>query len=137
MKEPKPLKAPKLAKVKKVVESDDDFWTDDDIEDDVEEIDTSTLVFTKIKDLKVGMEDVNVIATIDFVGDTSGKSYGDDPYAVGFIKDETGEIRLTFWGDDAKKAKAKKKIRIVKGWVSEYKGQLQVNPDRKIGIEFL
>ena len=83
------------------------------------------------------MENVNITAKIDFIGSTSGKEYGDEPYAIGFLKDETGEIKLTFWGDDIKKAKKGKPVRVIGCDVTEFRGQLQVNPDRRRGIEFL
>ena len=120
-------------------EEDEDFWTDELVEDEdeLEEIDVSKLKFTKIKDLKVGMDDVNVEATIDFVGDVQGKGYGEDPYAFGFLRDSTGEIKVSFWGDDLQQAKPKKKVRIIGASVSEFRGQLQINPDRRRGIEFI
>lgn len=120
-------------------EDEDDFWTDD-LEEDVEELeelDVRKLKFTKLKDLEVGMDDVNIEATIDFVGDTMGKGFGEDPFAIGFLKDGTGEIKVSFWGDDIKKAKPRKKVRILQASVSEFRGQLQINPDRRRGIEFL
>jgi hypothetical protein len=117
---------------------DEDLWTDELEEDnELEEVDVKKLRFTKIKDLKVGMENINVQATIDFVGGIAGKEYGDEPYAVGFLKDETGEIKLTFWGDDIKKAKKGKQVRVIGCDVTEFRGQLQINPDRRRGIEFL
>jgi len=131
-----------MAKKSKKTKKEEEFWTEEheeaeEAEEPVEEVDVSKLKFTKIKDLKEGMTDVNVEATVDFVGETYGKGYGEAPYAIGFIKDDTGEIKLTFWGDDIKKAKPKKKIRVILGSVSEFREQLQLNPDRKRGVEFL
>ena len=85
--------------------ADEEFWSDDDeLEDDmlkdaeeeVADIDVSKLKFTKIKDLELGMEDVNIEATIDFAGEVRGKEYGDAPFALGFLKDKTGEVKITF-----------------------------------------
>ena len=109
---------------------------DDADDQEPEEIDVSKLKFTKIKDLKEGMVDVNVEAEVDFLGETYGKGFGEAPYAIGFIKDETGEIKTSFWGDDLKKAKPGAKVRIIKGTVTTYKEQLQINSDRKIGMQF-
>jgi ssDNA-binding replication factor A large subunit len=124
---------------------EEEFWSDEDLEEakeedeEMEEIDISKLKFTKLKDLKNGMTDVNIIAKVDFVGETYGKGFGEDPFAIGFLKDNTGEIKVSFWGDDIQKAKVKpkKKVRIIKASVGEYKGQLQIYPNRKIGIEFI
>ncbi|MBU2561921.1 MAG: hypothetical protein KKD17_06500 [Nanoarchaeota archaeon] len=137
----KAIKKRKAAK-KKEEKVEDDFWSDEDLEEDMddealEDIDVTKLKFTKIKDLKEGMEDVNVDGTIDFIGDVQGKDYGQEPYAIGFIKDSTGEIKLTFWGDNVAKAKEGKKVRIVKAAVTSFREQLQLNPDRRIGIEFV
>lgn len=121
-------------------DEDEDFWTDDLVEDEdeeLEELDPKKLKYTKIKDLKVGMEDVHVEATIDFVGDIMGKEYGDEPFALGFLKDDTGEVKITFWGEACKKAKKGMEVRVLQGSVTEFRGQTQLNPHRKRGIEFL
>lgn len=122
-------------------EEEEEFWTDELVDDmydeELENIDKDTLKYTKIKDLEVGMEDINIEATIDFVGDVRGKDYGEDPFALGFLKDGTGEVKITFWGDDVQKAKPGKRIRIIKCSIGEYRGQLQVYPNRQLGIEFI
>ncbi|MFH1064155.1 MAG: hypothetical protein V1729_03685 [Candidatus Woesearchaeota archaeon] len=136
-------KAVKNKTAKKEAEPDDaDVWSDEDLIEDheeiaLEDIDIDSLEFTKLKDLKLDMKDVNIVATIDFVGETHGKGYGEDPFAIGFLRDGTGEIKMTFWGDDLQSAKPKKKVRIIKASVGEYRGQLQLYPNRQIGIEFL
>ncbi|MBW2965251.1 hypothetical protein KY363_07375, partial [Candidatus Woesearchaeota archaeon] len=90
-----------------------------------------------IKELVVGMEHINIEATIDFVGDTMGQGYGEAPFAIGFIKDSTGEIKVSFWGEDLKKAKTGKKVRILNATIGEFREQLQVYPDKRRGIEFI
>ena len=118
---------------------EEEFWTDDLVDDveEIEEVDISKLKFTDIKDLEIGMTDVNIEAKVDFVGEAMGKGYGEDPFAIGFLKDDTGEIKISFWGDDIKKAKPKKKVRIIGARISEFRGQKQVNPDRQRGIDFI
>ncbi|NQU79516.1 hypothetical protein HQ545_07140 [Candidatus Woesearchaeota archaeon] len=120
--------------------SDEEFWTDDLVEDEdepLEEIDSSKLKFTKIKDLELGMENVNIEATIDFVGDVMGKGYGEDPFAISFLKDSSGEVKMTIWGDNLKKAKKGQKIQVFMASVGEYRGELQLYPDRRRGVEFV
>jgi hypothetical protein len=142
-KQPSVKKEVKKAKQEKKVkeeeiEEDEDLWTDELHDDEeLEEVDVKKIKFTKIKELKLGMENVNITAKIDFIGPTSGKEYGDEPYAIGFLKDETGEIKMTFWGDDIKKAKKGTQVRVIGCDVTEFRGQLQINPDRRRGIEFL
>ncbi len=121
-------------------DNDDDFWTDDLVEDsetELEDIDVSKVKFTKLKDLICGMQEINLIGVIDFVGPIQGKGYGEDPFAVAFIKDASGEVKITFWGDDTKIAKPGKKIRVIDCSIGEYNGQLQVYPNRQRGIEFI
>lgn len=128
-----------VKKKKQDENNEEDFWTDDLVEDveEVEEVDISKLKFSKIKDLEIGMQNINIEAKVDFVGDAMGKGYGEDPFAIGFLKDETGEIKISFWGEDIKKAKPKKKVRIIGASISEFRGQKQVNPDRRRGIDFI
>lgn len=105
--------------------------------DEVEEIDITKLKFTKINGLKDGMENVNVKGEVDFLGETYGKGFGEAPYAIGFIKDKTGEIKMTFWGDDVKKSKPGTKIMVIGGMVNTYREQIQLNADRKRGLDFV
>lgn len=143
-KETKKKTAKKKAEVDAEAESwtddDDSDWTEDLVEDEeepLEELDVKKLKFSKIKELVVGMEHINIEATIDFVGDTMGQGYGEAPFAIGFIKDSTGEIKVSFWGEDLKKAKTGKKVRILNATIGEFREQLQVYPDKRRGIEFI
>ena len=130
--------------------ANDDEWLDEtaldetesyqDVDDDdknLKNIDPEKVEYTKIEDLRVGMDSVNVIGEIDFVGERRGSGYGSTIYVVGFIKDETGEAKTSFWDDDAIKAKPGKKMRIIHGNVTEYMGQLQLNPNKIRGVDFL
>ena len=89
----------------------------------------------KVANLKKGMKDVDITVQIDFLGNQSPAGYGDS-YIQGYVKDETGEMRMTFWGSDIAKAKKAKKVIVKKGYVTEYKGELQLNADRKVPLEF-
>ena len=126
--------------------AEESFWDTDEepeehidkgADDEIEELDPETLDYVKIKDLSNGMGDVNIVAVIDFVGEVQGRGFGEEPRAIGFIKDKTGEVKVTFWGEAARLAKKGKKIRIIKGFVSEFRGQKQLNAHRKRGVEFL
>jgi hypothetical protein len=119
-------------------DDDDELWTDEEDEgEELVEIDPKKVKFTKIKELKTGMEGVNVEAVVDFVGGVQGKEYGEEPRAIGFIKDDSGEIKVTLWGDDIKNARKGRRLRILQASVTDYKGQVQINPHRKRGIDFL
>ena len=92
----------------------------------------------KIKDLRVGMKDVDITVEIDFLGErrrTSG--FDNDNLVPAIVKDETGEIQFTFWNDDIKKAKPGKKVKIEDGYVTEYNGQLQLRNLKEKKVIFL
>jgi hypothetical protein len=117
-------------------ETDEDSWEDDD---DEEKEEKGSKEPVKIKDLKFGMKNITVEAKIDFIGEGNlkGQGYGENIYVPAFIKDETGEIKCMFWNKDARKAKAGKKIRIIDAYVTQFRGELQLNANKKKGIEFL
>jgi len=43
------------------------------------------------------------------------------------LKDDSGEITMSLWGDDAAKYAAGDKVKIENGWVSEFKGNVQLS----------
>ena len=47
------------------------------------------------------------------------------------IKDDTGELNLTLWGDEIDQVNEGDKISIVDGWVKEFNGELQISAGRK------
>jgi replication factor A1 len=47
------------------------------------------------------------------------------------IKDESGEIIVTLWENDIEKISIGDKIEIQNGWVSEFKGTLQITAGRE------
>lgn len=93
----------------------------------------------KVKDLKKGINDVDIVVTIDFLApkDTRTLYHGDEKLARTYVVDETGEIAMTFWGSDVKKAKKGAKVRVTNGYVTEFKGMLQLNARKDNPVEFL
>jgi replication factor A1 len=57
-------------------------------------------------------------------------SRGPSRVADATLKDDTGTITLTLWGDDIKKYTAGQKIKITDGWVKDFRGKLQVSMGR-------
>ena len=91
-----------------------------------------------IKDLKVGMKNIQIEVTIDFVGEKrSTGGFNNDNFLPAFVNDSSGEMKMTFWGDDVKKAKPGKKLKLTKGYVTEYKGTLQLNTPQDTPIVWL
>lgn len=62
---------------------------------------------------------------------------GPSQVADATIQDETGTIALTLWGADATKYQVGQKIKVVDGWVKEYRGKLQLSLGRSGRIEVL
>ena len=48
----------------------------------------------------------------------------------GKLTDETGEVSLVLWGDEVELASQGEKVRIVEGWVKDYKGRPQISLGR-------
>jgi ssDNA-binding replication factor A large subunit len=55
--------------------------------------------------------------------------------ANGMLKDDSGEIKLALWNEDATKFVKGDKVRITNGWVSEFQGELKVSSGRNGTIE--
>jgi len=93
----------------------------------------------KVKDLKNGMKNVDITVTIDFMGYTNKGdiSYGDSLFVQAYVRDETGEIKMVFWEDDARKVKEGKKVKVTNGYISEYRKELQINAGKEGKIEFV
>ncbi|RLE37603.1 hypothetical protein DRJ17_06215 [Candidatus Woesearchaeota archaeon] len=81
----------------------------------------------QVKDLKPGMDKVEIELTVDFVGQIRKGEYGESPNVRTYLRDETGEIAMTFWGDLCRKVKKGMKVKVKNGYVTEYKGDLQLN----------
>jgi replication factor A1 len=60
---------------------------------------------------------------------------GPSQVADATLQDSTGTITLTLWGADATKYKSGQKIKVIDGWVKDYKGKLQVSLGRSGRIE--
>jgi replication factor A1 len=53
----------------------------------------------------------------------------------GLLKDETGEVTIVLWGAETEMMAAGDKVRIVDGWVKEYKGRPEVSLGRVGRVE--
>jgi replication factor A1 len=53
----------------------------------------------------------------------------------GLFKDGTGEIAFVLWGDEVELIAEGDKVRIVEGWVKDYKGRPQVSLGRTGKLE--
>tara|TARA_Y100000310_G_scaffold290849_1_gene318352 strand:- start:1290 stop:1574 length:285 start_codon:yes stop_codon:yes gene_type:complete len=86
----------------------------------------------KVKDIKPRQRNIDVELTIKDFGDERtfskfGKS-GRVITALGF--DNSGKICITLWNNDIDKVKIGDKIKITKGYASEFQGILQITAGR-------
>ena len=52
-------------------------------------------------------------------------------------KDKTGEVSVSLWNDQVEQVNEGDKIRIKDGWVSEFRGQLQLSTGKKGQLELI
>ena len=84
----------------------------------------------KISELKSGTGNVNItgeLASLEAPRDVITKFGKKTRVANATVKDESGEIILSLWGEDADRFAQGDTIQIENGWVSEYKGNMQLS----------
>ncbi len=92
----------------------------------------------KISELKVGSVNGEVsgeIIDLEDARDVINKYGVKMKVASGTLKDDSGNIKLTLWNDDAGKFKVGDKVKITNGWVSEFKGTKQISSGKMGKIE--
>jgi len=86
----------------------------------------------EIKELKPKQGKVEITAEVLEIG--SSREFNvkgaSGRVANAVIKDETGKIKLTLWNDEIDKIKVGNKIKIVNGYVNEWKGEMQLMAGR-------
>ena len=84
----------------------------------------------KINELKAGTGNVNVsgeIVSKDEARDVITKFGKKLRVASATLKDDSGEIVLSLWNEDADKYAVGDNVTIENGWVSEFKGNPQIS----------
>ena len=91
----------------------------------------------KIKSLKPKQSDVNVEAVVKEVSPAREfQKYGKPGrVANSIIEDDSGQIVLTLWNEDVDKFKEGDKIKVVNGFVNEWRGDLQLTSGRAGKLE--
>ncbi len=84
-----------------------------------------------IKDLRNGMKRVNVEAKVVEKGNPREVTsrYKDETYKVAdaVIADDTGSIKLTLWNEQIDQVNVNDTIKIENGYVTSFKGEIQLN----------
>ncbi len=84
----------------------------------------------KISELKAGTGNVNVAGEItekEEARDVITKFGKKLRVASAKLKDDSGEVILSLWNEDADKFVLGDKVKIENGWVSEFKGNAQLS----------
>ena len=86
----------------------------------------------KIKELKGGMSVPEIIVEVVSKGEkrdfATAKASGSLCNCA--VKDSSGEIKLTLWNEQIDLVEEGQKIKLENGWVSQYKGELQLGTGR-------
>jgi replication factor A1 len=88
----------------------------------------------KIKDLRNGMKNVSAEAKVVEKSETREvmSRFKDETYrvATAIIADETGKIKLTLWNDQINQVNINDTVKVEKGYVTSFKGEIQLNVGR-------
>ena len=89
---------------------------------------------TKINELKLGMSDISITAKVTEVSEpreVRTKMGYTTKVATATIEDDSGTISLTLWGDKTEEIGEGDTVQITGGYISEFKGEIQLNVPRK------
>jgi len=75
------------------------------------------------------------VAKLEPVREVEQRAGGRKKVRNGILKDGTGEISLVLWGEEVELVTEGEKVRIVDGWVKDYKGRPQVSLGRTGRLE--
>ncbi len=88
----------------------------------------------KIKDLKNGMRRVDIEAKV--VEKSPAREvtsrYKNETYQVAdaVVSDDTGQIKLTLWNEQIQQVRENDSIKIENGYVTSFRGEIQLNVGR-------
>jgi|SRR3989338_3970227 len=93
----------------------------------------------KVKELKSGQGKVDITVEVKSKGEIKViNKYGRDlRLCNATVSDDSGEISLTLWNDDADRVKQGDTLMITNGYVSEFNGKLQVTSGKFGKLEIL
>lgn len=85
----------------------------------------------KIKDLRNGMKRVSIEAKVTEKNDTREVTsrFKNETFKVAdaIIADETGSIKLTLWNEQIDQVNVDNVVKIENGYVTSFKGEIQMN----------
>jgi len=95
----------------------------------------------KIKDLRNGMKNVSIEAKVKEKSETREvlSRFKDETHkvATAIIADETGTIKLTLWNEQINQVNVDNTVKVEKGYVTSFRGEIQLNIGRygKLTVE--
>jgi replication factor A1 len=88
----------------------------------------------KVKELRDGMKRISIQAKVTEKSDPREvlSRFKDETYkvATATIADETGTIKLTLWNDQISQVSVNDTIKVENGYVTSFKGEIQLNVGR-------
>ena len=78
-----------------------------------------------------------LVASLEPVREVEARDGATKKVRNGRLSDATGEIALVLWGSEVDLVHAGDRIRIVEGWVSDYRGRPQISLGRTGKLETL
>lgn len=93
----------------------------------------------KVNELNAGQGNVEVEGVIKEVGEPrTFNKFGRELTVVNAIlEDDSGNIKLSLWNEDATRFKAGDKVKVVNGYVSEFQGEPQLTSGKFGSVEKL
>ena len=91
-------------------------------------------ILTKINELKLGMSDISITAKVTDVSEpreVRTKMGYTTKVATATLEDDSGTIPLTLWGKQTEEIGEGDTVEIKDGYISEFKGEIQLNVPRK------
>jgi len=88
-----------------------------------------------IEDAKNQRSDITLQGTIEEKGEprTVNTKYGETQVCDSYLKDDTGRIKLTLWGEDIEKVKNGDTVSIPGAYTTTFRNEVQLNVPKKNG----
>jgi replication factor A1 len=83
----------------------------------------------KVNELRAGMRRVDLTVKVTDIGETRdvNTKFGPARVATATVADDSGQTKLSLWNKDIDKVKVGATVDIKNGYISEFRGELQVN----------
>jgi replication factor A1 len=92
----------------------------------------------KISELTAGQNDVSMtveVSSVEEPREVTTKFGTRVTLTNAKVKDESGEVKLTLWGDQSSGVETGKKVEIENGFVKDFRGELQIGISKKGSIK--